>query len=215
MQIKWNDVVFEVSFGLSSQLRASDLPEFVFAGRSNVGKSSLLNKLFNRKSLARVSCVPGKTATINFYKTEGVRFVDLPGYGYAKVAKGEKRRWDELIGGYFDQDRDVALVFLLVDLRHPPSKDDLTMANYLIESETPFIVVLTKADKLNKTQRTERLEKIRTELPHGEELTMVPSSSETGEGIELLREIMTDVLSDDPEGEPTEEDAVYSDEECF
>lgn len=191
--MNYNKVIFERSFGLSSQLTPCDCPEFVFAGRSNAGKSSLLNKLFNRKALARVSAMPGKTATINFYQLDDIRFVDLPGYGYAKVAKGERRRWDELIGGYFSQSRDIALVFLLVDMRHAPSADDLTMINYLIESEAPFVVLLTKSDKLNKTKREERLSAFAGELPCGDALTMLPVSSETGEGIEALREIIDDI----------------------
>lgn len=193
--MNYNKVIFERAFGLSSQLECCDCPEFVFTGRSNAGKSSLLNKLFNRKALARVSSMPGKTATINFYRLDDVRFVDLPGYGYAKVAKGERRRWDELIGGYFAQDRDVALVFLLLDMRHTPSSDDITMANYLIESETPFIVLLTKSDKLNKTKREERLKAFADELPCGDEMTMLPVSSETGEGIEALRGIIADIVA--------------------
>lgn len=200
--MNYNKVTFERSFGLSSQLTACDCPELVFTGRSNAGKSSLLNKLFNRKALARVSSMPGKTATINFYRLEDVRFVDLPGYGYAKVAKDERRRWDELIGGYFAQDRDIALVFLLLDMRHAPSADDITMANYLIESEMPFIVLLTKSDKLNKTKREERLKVFAEELPSGEEVTMLPVSSETGEGIEALRDIIADVVADAAPEEP-------------
>ena len=191
--MNYNKVIFERAFGLSTQLGDSDLLELVFTGRSNAGKSSLLNKLFNRKALARVSAMPGKTATINFYRLDDIRFVDLPGYGYAKVAKGEHRRWGELIGGYFSQNRNIGLVFLLLDMRHKPSSDDITMANYLIESETPFVVLLTKSDKLNKTQREKRLEAFATELPCGEDITMLPCSSETGEGIEALHEIIEDI----------------------
>ena len=197
MPISFADAAFEKSFGLSSQLDPSDCPELVFAGRANVGKSSLLNKLFSRKALARVSAVPGKTATINFYRAGDVRFVDLPGYGYAKVAKGEKRRWDELIGGYFSQDRDVALVVLLLDLRHAPSKDDLTMANFLIDAQLPFVIALTKSDKLSRTKQNERLAAFRTELPCGEDLTLLPVSSETGDGIEALRDVLIDALGED------------------
>ncbi len=190
---------FEQAFGLSQQLVRSDLPEFVFAGRSNVGKSSLLNRIFNRRSLARVSSMPGKTATINFYRVGEVRFVDLPGYGFAKVAKGERRRWDELIGGYFGQSREIRLVFLLLDMRHPPSADDLTMVNYLIETETPLVVLLTKSDKLSKTQRAQRLEAFVRELPCGEEITMIPCSSETGEGMEEIRAIIEELSLPDDE----------------
>ncbi|MFV0497767.1 MAG: ribosome biogenesis GTP-binding protein YihA/YsxC [Candidatus Fimivivens sp.] len=202
--MNYNKVIFERSFGLSSQLVPCECAEFVFTGRSNAGKSSLLNKLFNRKALARVSSMPGKTATINFYRLDDVRFVDLPGYGYAKVAKGERRRWDELISGYFEQGRDIALVFLLVDMRHTPSTDDITMANYLIESETPFIVLLTKSDKLNNTKRKERLKAFLDELPCGNDITMLPVSAETGEGIEVLRDIIADIAADtDETGEET------------
>ena len=197
--MNFNKVEFERSFGLSAQLPSCDCWEIVFCGRSNAGKSSLLNKIFNRKSLARVSSMPGKTATINFYKCENIRMVDLPGYGYAKVAKGERRRWDELIGGYFGQSRDIALVFLLVDIRHKPSADDITMANYLIDSEIPFIMVLTKADKLSKKQREERLEAFKTELPCGEDITMIPTSSETGEGVEDICGIIADIAADTDE----------------
>jgi len=197
MPISFTDAAFEKSFGLSAQLDPSDCPELVFAGRSNVGKSSLLNRLFSRKMLARVSAVPGKTATINFYRAGDVRFVDLPGYGYAKVAKGEKRRWDELIGGYFSQDRDVALVVLLLDMRHAPSKDDLTMANFLIDAEMPFVIALTKSDKLSRTKQAERLAAFRTELPCGEDLTLLPVSSETGDGVGALRDVLNDALGED------------------
>lgn len=108
--MNYHNVVFETSFGKASQLTKSDLVEIAFAGRSNVGKSSLINKIFNRKALARVSAVPGKTATINFFKLENVRFADLPGYGYAKVSHGEKQRWSDLIETYFNSDRRIGLV---------------------------------------------------------------------------------------------------------
>ena len=143
---------FKASYGLSSQLPASDRPEIVFSGRSNVGKSSLINKLCNRKSLARVSGVPGKTATINFYEVDDVYFVDLPGYGYAKVGREERRRWDELINSYFAKAERSTLLVQLLDSRHAPSADDKTMLEYLRHYGIPFIAVLTKADKLKKSQ---------------------------------------------------------------
>ncbi len=120
--MNYNKVEFEAAFGTLKQIPQSDLPEIVFAGRSNVGKSSMLNRIFNRKNLARVSSMPGKTITINFFKVENdVRIVDLPGYGYAKVAKGEKRRWAEMMEGYFQSPRNIKLVVQLVDMRHKPS----------------------------------------------------------------------------------------------
>lgn len=191
--MNYQSVSFERSFGISSQLPASTFPEIAFAGRSNVGKSSMLNKLFNRKQLARVSAVPGKTATINFFVADCLRFVDLPGYGFAKVSKTEKQRWGELIGGYFSQDRDLRLVFQLIDMRHPPTRDDLMMLNYLIDESIPFVLILTKVDKLNKTQRQSRLDLIRTECPCGEQLTIIPFSSQTGEGVDEIHTVVEEI----------------------
>ena len=185
---------FKASYGTFKQLPPPDKIEIAFSGRSNVGKSSLINRLFGRKNLARVSATPGKTATINFYSLGNINFVDLPGYGYAKVAKSEKERWNELIGGYLDDvSRDLALVFQLIDMRHPPSNDDIVMINYLVDSEIPFVVVLTKADKLNKTERANRLEAFKTEIPYYDQITAVPFSAVTDEGVERLREIIEDV----------------------
>ncbi len=185
---------FKASYGTFKQLPPPDKIEIAFSGRSNVGKSSLINRLFGRKNLARVSATPGKTATINFYSLGNINFVDLPGYGYAKVAKSEKERWNELIGGYLDDvSRDLALVFQLIDMRHSPSSDDIVMINYLVESEIPFVVVLTKADKLNKTERANRLEAFKTEIPYYDQITAVPFSAVTDEGVERLREIIEDV----------------------
>lgn len=191
--MNYHKIVFERSFGTSEQLPASDMPEIAFAGRSNVGKSSMINKVFNRKQLARVSAVPGKTATINFFQADGIRFADLPGYGYARVSKGEKRRWAELIEGYFNQDRDLRLVFQLIDMRHPPTGDDLTMVDFLIDREIPFVVVLTKKDKLSAKQQKERLEALRKELPCADQITMIPFSAEKGDGVEQVKEIIAEI----------------------
>ncbi len=193
--MNFSQAQFIASYGKFSQIPASDRTEIAFSGRSNVGKSSLINKLFNRKSLARVSATPGKTVTINFYSLENIYIVDLPGYGYAKVAKTEKVRWAGLIEGYLNADRELDLVFQLVDFRHPPTADDLMMINFLIDSEIPFVVVLTKADKLKKTQREERLKALQTELPCADQITVVPFSAETGEGIEEIRAIVEEIAS--------------------
>ena len=150
------------------------MPEIAFAGRSNVGKSSLLNRLFNRKALARVSSVPGKTATINFYKVDDARFVDLPGYGYAKVSKSEKIRWAEMLEGYFKTGRNIRLVVQLIDMRHKPSADDLMMIDFLRSTGYPFVIVMTKSDKLNKTQFAERSAAIYDEIPDSENVTIIP-----------------------------------------
>ena len=187
--MNYNKVEFEAAFGTLKQIPQSDLPEIVFAGRSNVGKSSMLNKLFNRKNLARVSSMPGKTITINFFKVEDVRIVDLPGYGYAKVAKGEKRRWAEMMEGYFQSPRNIKLVVQLVDMRHKPSEDDYVMMRFLQDAGLPFIVAATKCDKLNKTQFNERVNGLRAELAEfGEDLVIIPFSSEKGNGVDELKE---------------------------
>jgi GTP-binding protein len=161
-----------------------------------VGKSTLINKLFNRKNLARVSSVPGKTATINFYGLENIYFVDLPGYGYAKVAKSEKERWSGLIDGYLSSERDIRIVFMLVDMRHAPTKDDLKMIDFLIDTEMPFILVLTKADKLKKMEREKRMEAFKSEIPCFEDMHVIPFSSVTFEGVEELRAIVEEVTED-------------------
>lgn len=168
--MKIESAAFEASAALSHQLVAPTLPEVAFSGRSNVGKSSLINALLNRKNLARTSATPGKTATVNFYRLDTMRMVDLPGYGYAKVSASEKKRWNTLIEGYFDADRDLRLVLQLVDMRHPPTGDDRMMIEYLTQREIPFLVVLTKADKLNKTERESRLKALEEELAEYEGL---------------------------------------------
>lgn len=195
--MNFSNAQFKASYGQFKQIPPPERPEIAFSGRSNVGKSSLINRLFGRRSLARVSSQPGKTATINFYSLENLYFADLPGYGYAKVSKSEKDRWSELIGGYLaDGRRDIALVFQLIDMRHPPTKDDLQMIDYLVENELPFVVVLTKADKLNKTERANRLEALKSELPYYDELTVVPFSAVTDEGVEELRGIVEEIASE-------------------
>lgn len=195
--MKFSDAEFTASYGLISQIPASETLEIVFAGRSNVGKSSLINKLLNRKSMARVSATPGKTATVNFFRLDKIYFVDLPGYGYAKVSQSEKKRWDSLINGYLTSDRDIGLIFLLIDYRHSPSKDDLVMLNFLIEAELPLVIVFTKADKLSKRQRTERMEGFKKEIPYFDEITYVEFSSQTGEGVDRLKEIIESVAEEE------------------
>ena len=196
VRLNYNKAEFVAAYGKFSQIPAPERMEIASAGHSNVGKSTLINKLFNRKNLARVSSVPGKTATINFYGLENIYFVDLPGYGYAKVAKSEKERWSGLIEGYLSSDRDIRLVFMLVDMRHAPTKDDVDMINYLIDTETPFVIVLTKADKLKKSEREKRMEAFRDEIPCFDDIHCVPFSSMTFEGVNELRQIVEDVTED-------------------
>ena len=189
--MNFNNVAFERSFGISSQLPPSTLPEVAFTGRSNVGKSSMLNALFGRKSLAKVSQKPGKTSTINFFKTDTARFVDLPGYGYARVAKSEKGRWAELIEGYFNQDRNFALVVSLVDIRHEAQDLDLNMISFLQEAELPFAVVLTKSDKLSRSAAQRQAALLRRQLELGEDVPMLVTSSAKRDGFDPLRRLIT------------------------
>ncbi len=192
--MNFNNVTFERSFGVSSQLPPSTLPEVSFAGRSNVGKSSLINKLFNRKGLAKVSQTPGKTATINFFNSQDVRFVDLPGYGFAQVSKADKGRWSELIEGYFNQDRNFALVVSLIDIRHNPSDLDHAMIEFLQDAELPYLVVLTKADKLSRQQQLKQKAVIKRALNLPDSVDMVVTSSEKGTGIDLLKAAITQAV---------------------
>ena len=188
---------FQASYGLSSQLPESDRPEFVFSGRSNVGKSSLINKLCNRKNLARVSATPGKTATINFYRVDGAYFVDLPGYGYAKVSDAERHRWDDLINSYFEAGRQSVLLVQLMDSRHAPSADDMQMLEYLKYYGIPFIVALTKGDKLKKSQAAAVCEEFETICrPYGCQKVLL-TSSQNGLGVDQLHELMDSCLEEE------------------
>ncbi len=192
--MRFDNAFFETSFGTAKQLKESDLPEIAFSGRSNVGKSSLLNKLMNRKSLARVSSMPGKTVTINFFKLPECRLVDLPGYGYAKVSHDEKIRWSELMESYFSSDRDIRLVVQLIDMRHMPTEQDIDMIEYMTERGIPFAVALTKCDKLNKAQRMSQLEEICSILAKYGNIPVVPFSATKGDGAEELRGIIERAL---------------------
>ena len=189
--MNYNNVSFEAAFGDPKQLLESNIPELCFAGRSNVGKSSLINKVLGRKSFARVSTKPGKTVTINFYRLENIRLVDLPGYGYAKISGNEKMRFARLMEGYFNGGRNIKNVFSLIDMRHSPTADDLDMLDFLLKTGLPFTVVLTKSDKLNKSEREKRLSEIKEELYFlPEDIRIIPFSAMTGEGVNEIRAII-------------------------
>lgn len=185
--MRFDKVKYEASYGTAQQLPASEHIEIAFAGRSNVGKSSMLNKILNRKNLARVSSVPGKTVTVNVFDCDGIKLVDLPGYGYAKVNFNEKKRWADLMEGYFTSDRNIRLVVQLTDMRHPVTKDDLDMMRFMQSAGYDFIVVMTKSDKLNKTERTKRMEDIHTELAEFGDVKIIPFSASNGEGADEIR----------------------------
>ncbi len=198
--MNFQKVEYEMSFGLVNQIVPSTVPEVAFAGRSNVGKSSLLNKLFNRKQLARVSQNPGKTATINFFKSPDARFVDLPGYGFAKVSKAERNRWANLIEGYFNQDRNFALVCSLIDIRHPASALDENMVSFLQESDLPYAIVFTKGDKLSAAKRNAQAAAIRKQLQLDKDTPSVITSSEKGIGMDELKHLITERVTQQNRG---------------
>lgn len=194
--MNWNQVEFEAAFGTLEQLTPSDLPEICFSGRSNVGKSSLINKILNRKSIARVSSTPGKTVTINFYKLQEFRLVDLPGYGYAKVADRERERWAELMEGYFRTDRNIKLCLQLIDMRHPASEFDISMLEFLRHFEIPYAIALTKCDKLNKSEFNNRLAALNDELGDlGDGVAIIPFSALKGIGTEHIRQTIENSIN--------------------
>ncbi len=206
--MNYNHAAFIASYGLSSQLPESDRAEIIFSGRSNVGKSSLINKVCNRKNLARVSSTPGKTATINFYSVDTSYLVDLPGYGYAKVSNAERKRWDNLINRYFEADRAHTLLIQLLDCRHAPSKDDMQMLEYLRFHGIPFMVALTKGDKLKKSQLAKTQEEFEHICaPFGCKDVLL-TSAEKGTGMEELREILNIAVAQ------VEEEALLFEEEA-
>lgn len=193
--LKFEKSDYEASYGTFAQLPPSTKPEIAFAGRSNVGKSSLLNKILNRKGLARVSSVPGKTVTINFYTVDDIYFTDLPGYGYAKVSDNEKKRWADLMEGYFASDRNIRLVVVLTDMRRSITKDDVNMIEYLAHNNFNFAVVMTKSDKLNKTEYAKRLQEIQVELEGFNPVAIIPFSSLNGDGRDELRKVIDSSLA--------------------
>lgn len=186
--MNYHNVKFTAAYGTSKQLPPSTRAEVSFVGRSNVGKSSLMNKLFNRKKLAKVSATPGKTSTINFFEAEWADFVDLPGYGFAQVSKSEKARWREMIEGYYNQDREFCCVVSLIDIRHPATALDVNMIEFLIAAELPFMIVCTKADKLSKNKCMQNIAALRRQLGFSrDEVEIIPISSANGAGIDDLK----------------------------
>ena len=178
-------------------------PEIAFAGRSNVGKSSLLNSLARRKALAKVSATPGKTRMINIFSADHAFFlVDLPGYGFAKVTQQEQERWGKMMSGYFQASKSLRLTLHLVDIRHEPTRDDVTMNRFLRQTKQPFFVVATKADKISKAQRQKNIALIGRAL-EVQPWQILPYSSETGEGRKELLKVIEDALKAGKEAKET------------
>ena len=177
------NINLETVCGITSTLPDNTLPEIAFAGKSNVGKSSLINALMNRKSYARISATPGKTQTINFYNiNEELYLVDLPGYGYAKVSEKEKERWGKMIERYLHQSKQLKAVFLLIDIRHDPSGNDKMMYQWIVDQGYQPIIIATKLDKIKRSQIQKQLKAIRTGLNVLPGTVMIPFSSETKQG---------------------------------
>ncbi len=185
---------FVVSLAEYKRFPGIGKPEIAFAGRSNVGKSSLLNSLTRRKALAKVSATPGKTRMINIFNADNIFFlVDLPGYGFAKVTKQEQERWGKMMSGYFQASRDLCLTLHLVDIRHEPTRNDVTMNRFLRQTGQPFFVVATKSDKISRAQRMKSLALIGRTL-EVQPWQILSYSSETGEGRKELLKVIEDAL---------------------
>ena len=201
--INYQKAKFIASYGNAAKIPESTCPEVCFVGRSNVGKSSIMNKLFNRKNLVKVSSTPGKTSNVNFFEADGVHFVDLPGYGFAQRSKSERDRWASLIFDFLNMERSFNLVVSLVDIRHDPSKLDHQMIEFLQEGGYPFVVALTKADKLSRNQQAKQLAAIRKPLNVPAE-DIIVTSSQTGAGIDELKARIEAACLDEEEAEEAE-----------
>jgi len=181
------NVNLETVCGITSKLPVNQQPEIAFAGRSNVGKSSLINALINRKSFARTSSQPGKTQTLNFYHVnDAFYYVDLPGYGYAKVSLAEKEKWGRMIENYLKKSKQLCAVFLLVDIRHEPSSNDRVMYEWILGNGFHPIVIATKLDKIKKSQINKQLKLIQTGLQTKPDTVILPFSAETKQGREEI-----------------------------
>ncbi len=177
----------ETVCGITSRLPENELPEFAFAGKSNVGKSSLINALMNRKSLARTSSQPGKTQTINFYLiNQNMYYVDLPGYGYAKVSVEVKAKWGKMIERYLRSSKALKCVFLLIDIRHEPSANDRMMYDWIVENGYHPVIIATKLDKIKRSQTAKQVKLIRDALGMGKDGVLIPFSAETKQGREEI-----------------------------
>ena len=194
--MNFNNVEFLISAAATKDFPKDRLPEIAFAGKSNVGKSSVINRILQRKNFARVGEKPGKTIHVNYFTIDKkCYFVDLPGYGFAKVSQAEKDRWAKLMESYFAADR-IDLGVMIVDARHAPTNNDITMANWFIESGCPFVVVANKLDKLGKTQIAPNLQTIRQDLSLPDDCIVVPFSAEKGTGREELVRIILSAVGE-------------------
>lgn len=186
----------ETVCGITSKLPDNDLPEIAFAGKSNVGKSSLINGLLNRKSLARTSAQPGKTQTINFYNVnKNLYFVDLPGYGYAKVSVEIRAKWGKMIERYLHGSPQLKKVFLLIDIRHVPSENDCMMYDWIVDNGYEPVIICTKLDKIKRSQVQKNLKLIREKLDLVPGTTMIPFSAQTKQGRDEIWNLIEETLA--------------------
>ena len=189
------NVNLETVCGITSKLPENMLPEVAFAGKSNVGKSSLINALMNRKSLARTSSQPGKTQTINFYNINGeIYFVDLPGYGFAKVSEEVKAKWGKMIENYLHRSKQLKAVFLLIDIRHEPGNNDKVMYQWIVDQGYSPIIIATKSDKIKRSQIEKQVKLIKTALQTAPGTVVIPFSAESKQGREEIYSILAEFL---------------------
>ena len=187
-------VNLETVCGITSKIPDNPYNEVAFAGKSNVGKSSLINALMNRKSLARTSAQPGKTQTINFYNiNDAMYLVDLPGYGYAKVSEEVKKKWGKMIERYLNQSKQLKQVFLLIDIRHDPSENDRNMYEWVVYNGYTPIIIATKLDKIKRSQIQKQVKAIKTGLGIGNETRVIPFSAETKQGLEDIWNVIEEL----------------------
>ena len=190
-------VELETVCGITSKLPDNTKPEFAFAGKSNVGKSSLINALMNRKAYARTSSQPGKTQTINFYHiNDALSYVDLPGYGYAKVAQEVKAKWGKMIENYLHQSPMLKRVFLLIDIRHDPSVNDKTMYDWIVYNGYQPVIIATKLDKINRSQVQKHMKMVRQGLGIGQDVTVIPFSAETKQGRDEIWALIEEMMGE-------------------
>ena len=190
-------VELETVCGITSKLPDNTKPEFAFAGTSNVGKSSLINALMNRKAYARTSSQPGKTQTINFYNiNDALYYVDLPGYGYAKVAQEVKAKWGKMIENYLHQSPMLKRVFLLIDIRHEPSVNDKTMYDWIVYNGYQPVIIATKLDKINRSQVQKHMKMVRQGLEIGQDVTVIPFSAETKQGRDEIWALIEEMMGE-------------------
>lgn len=190
------NINLETVCGITSKLPENSLPEIAFAGKSNVGKSSLINALMNRKSYARTSATPGKTQTINYYNiNDAMYLVDLPGYGYAKVSEKEKIAWGKMIERYLNQSKQLKAVFLLIDIRHDPSANDKMMYHWIVEQGFQLIIIATKLDKIKRSQVQKQVKAVKSGLDLLPGTIVIPFSAETKQGREEIWDLMDSIVA--------------------